>query len=812
MQSPSPARLQAIQREFERVKAGHRQKPTGKGPADEWQFWREEGGLWTPDGWLRPGWFADPPAFEPVSGERLRTPGFEAADFRHSPRTTDHSPVDVLIPLGTGSRHGDAELRYALRSIERHVEGLGRVWIVGHRPGWVRGVEHIPAGDPKRSKDRNILAKLLAACEAGVSERFLFWSDDQVLLRPLAFGQFGPYHHGDLAARATVGKRWHQRLLGTRDWLQRQGYTAWHGDTHTPIPIQREKLLELAELCREDWQQDDGFTIGSWYVGAAEMSPTPMGPRKATVEAALPADRLRAAIAGRWFLGFNDAGFTPELRGLIEELFPEKCRFEAAGSGRRAADRTAYSRGLCPGTGSGKITVRPAGPTLSVIVPTLGRPTLRRTLERIGQQQLVDGDEVLVVQDGPADESVRRVFEASGLPGKYLGLDRHYGDYGGTPRNHGMKHACGEYLAFMDDDDTYRPGAFDAIRRAATRRPGRPLMFRLYCPSHKKHLWQDKTVRPSNVATSIFVLPNTPARLGQWGTHRGSDFAFVYTTLQRWPEGSLAWCPEIVTSYLESGFTHEHVLAARLRRNLLYHIYPVASNEEWRLNVEKLLTYWDRFNGRKVVGIVCDDRTEPVETVQAAFPDDGIEWIVRPNDPQLGEAVTFREGVGRLRSLDAFEATFYAHAKGVMNLCAGRSRVPDNRRHLVVPSVRHWRNLMYDHCLGDLVAVDKMLKFNPCAGCFKYEGDTGRHEDANCVRAYWHFAGTFFWFNHAHYFGHHNPVPLRTNRWGVEYHLGTMFADEDAHCFLPYPRKFRGRFYDMTEEQWQEAIQSPPRT
>ena len=57
-----------------------------------------------------------------------------------------------------------------------------------------------------------------------------------------------------------------------------------------------------------------------------------MGKRKATIEGALEESALRRRIAGRWFLGFNDAGFTSELRGLLDELFPEKCPFEEGGS------------------------------------------------------------------------------------------------------------------------------------------------------------------------------------------------------------------------------------------------------------------------------------------------------------------------------------------------------------------------------------------------------------------------------------------------------------------------------------------------
>jgi len=288
---------------------------------------------------------------EPLPGERLKSPGFEARCFRAA---AEAGPVDVVIPLSVGSKHGDAELRYALRSIERYVENLGQVWIVGHRPTWLRGVEHIPAGDPHPSKDVNIIHKLLAACQAGVSERFVFWSDDQILLRPLAWSQLGPYTWRDLAGQPANGKRWHRRLLATRDWLASRGLPTWHCDTHVPIPMERSRFLELADAARDVWESGEGVTVGTWYCNQAAQ-PRPMGDRKATIEARLPTDQLHAAIAGRWFLGHNDAGFTSDLWALLDELFPDRCRFEA---GERAA----------------RILVKPPGPSPSVIVPTISQP------------------------------------------------------------------------------------------------------------------------------------------------------------------------------------------------------------------------------------------------------------------------------------------------------------------------------------------------------------------------------------------------------------------------------------------------------
>jgi len=715
---------------------------------DAWQAWREEGGRWVPDGWIKPGFYADPPAFEPRPGERLKTPAFEARCFQAA---AEIGPIDVVIPLGTSSRHGDAELRYALRSIERHLENLGRVWIVGHRPAWIRGVEHVPCEDRRRSKDRNIIHKIEAACRAGVSERFVFWSDDQIFLRPLAFLQLGPYTWGPVHERNGRDGRWHRRLAVTRDWLHAEGFAAFHCDTHVPIPMERERLLELAELSRDCWDAHDGLTVGTWYVNGAEVQPQPMGHRKATIEAAVPAEQLRRKIAGRWFLGFNDAGFTPELRALLNELFPEPSRFE------------------CQPT----ICVKPAGPTLSIIIPTIGRPTLKRTLESIRVQQLVDGDEVIVVQDGPSDLAVWATVKASGLPVRYLATGERAGDAGHSATNCAMPEARGDYLLRIDDDDRYVEGAFRTIRSAIARHPDRPLMFRMERLAWADTLWRQQALRPGNVGTPMFVTPNQPDRLGKWGPYRAGDFAFFISTMRRWPTGSLIWQPETIAIVPRSGMPNAD--SCPVLKNLIYHVYAHAGNEEWRHNVMRLARSWHLFTGLKIVGIVTDAETVDPEKVKSAFPaDPSIEWLVQPNDPERGETVTFLPAARRLESFNSLEATFYAHAKGVSPRF--QQMDPD-----VLRCVRRWRDFMYRFCLEEVEdLLDDVLRRYTAAGCLR-SFRIGRPQPGRPPWS-WEFAGTFWWLNHAQFFSHPDSLTIGATRHGLEKHLGEFVAPEDACC------------------------------
>jgi len=73
-----------------------------------------------------------------------------------------------------GKLGGDLELRFALRSLERHWKGEFRVAIVGRKvPEWAQGVEHV-AGEGLKSS-------LAAAAQAYPEGSFWFYDDCCVL-------------------------------------------------------------------------------------------------------------------------------------------------------------------------------------------------------------------------------------------------------------------------------------------------------------------------------------------------------------------------------------------------------------------------------------------------------------------------------------------------------------------------------------------------------------------------------------------------------------------------------------------------------
>ena len=181
--------------------------------------------------------------------------------------------IDVVYPLGDGSRWGNNELRFSLRSLQRHLRDLGRVFVVGRRPAWLVEAVHIPMEDVHRhNKDANLIDKVLAACWAGVSERFLRLSDDQCLLRPVAARDLKAYHLGPLDEKRGgfwgFGK-WKRRLRRTYGLLLHEGLPTLHYDSHIPMLYQRERFVQV--MSRWPYREGLGYCINTLYFNQVPM-------------------------------------------------------------------------------------------------------------------------------------------------------------------------------------------------------------------------------------------------------------------------------------------------------------------------------------------------------------------------------------------------------------------------------------------------------------------------------------------------------------------------------------------------------------
>ena len=243
-------------------------------------------------------------------------------------------------------------------------------------------------------------------------------------------------------------------------------------------------------------------------------------------------------------------------------------------------------------------------------------------------------------------------------------------------------------------------------------------------------------------------------------------------------------------------------LVAAPKRHLLYHLWPVRGST-WRWNVEQLLQRIDLFNGRRIVAIVSDERTEDIAVVRAAFDGHGVSFIERPNSAH-GESDTFPLMLAEVAREHPDDLSFYAHAKGVKY----EPQWP--------PAVRRWAEVQYAVALDRWPEVRAHLERHAMTGLLRR---TGRYANHGHVGD-WHYSGTFFWFRHDAVFRRAwQDVPRFYG--GVEAWPGMLFAPEETSCLLldglserlrdlPYHERFWQQRGNPAFAQWQRTKRVVP--
>jgi len=101
---------------------------------------------------------------------------------------------------------------------------------------------------------------------------------------------------------------------------------------------------------------------------------------------------------------------------------------------------------------------------LSVITPTIGRTTLKRTCESVDNQSYQDFEHIIIYDGLPTDSEFQAlVAEYTSEKRTVAATGKKCNDFGHTPRQLAWPYTTGEYIGYIDDDDYYLPGAFEAV-------------------------------------------------------------------------------------------------------------------------------------------------------------------------------------------------------------------------------------------------------------------------------------------------------------------------------------------------------------
>lgn len=247
------------------------------------------------------------------------------------------------------SPFGDEELRYSLRSLQKHLRCLRKVWIFGDRPAFLTDdeslIEHVPHSAVARIGDfptpvTNLFRQIfLSSLIPELDAEYLFFSDDFILIADLPRESARKTRYlEDLAQIDNRGRGlWKDSLWRTYDVLRRLGYPGYNCETHTPAYLRRRWVLN-AYCDFKDYTTNDrwfgmlGLTailnhvvkhenIGLTHL-ASEGTRAGFWHRQPAYEAVVEACRNKV------FFNFDDAAYGSGIQRFLSERFPEVSVYE----------------------------------------------------------------------------------------------------------------------------------------------------------------------------------------------------------------------------------------------------------------------------------------------------------------------------------------------------------------------------------------------------------------------------------------------------------------------------------------------------
>lgn len=245
--------------------------------------------------------------------------------------------ISILIPLGNGSRHDNLELRYCLRSMEKHLQGFGKIWIIGELPNFINPDSvvwiHVKQNPDNKMRANNIYNKIMTGINGNgqtkeiLSDNFLFMNDDHFLLTDYEASEF-PYYHRGIVQTHRVGNE--AQRVQMENTVKRIHGDVYDFGVHCPILYNKERFrFVFTECITNDWP-DYGYEIKSLYANSIidTTAWVPCEDLKFT-EKAMKESIYRALESRSWFsIGDKVLSDGSGMKEVLQDLYPNKSQYE----------------------------------------------------------------------------------------------------------------------------------------------------------------------------------------------------------------------------------------------------------------------------------------------------------------------------------------------------------------------------------------------------------------------------------------------------------------------------------------------------
>lgn len=235
--------------------------------------------------------------------------------------------MEIVIPYKSDIHEGE-ELRYCLRSIEKNLTGFTDLLIIGRPPEWFKG-KWIYSQDYAGRKQYTIYQKLLLAGDTifkedttwDSPEYFIMFNDDHFVNKPIHVRDFKYWHNGPLANELNRGlsARYWGAVKRTLEFIP----DGLNYDIHTPIKYNKKWFKNLFH------SKTDEICIKSYYCNSWQMLDHLIEYMDdCKIDTLLSEEAIKVRIKDRLFFSTSANAIREPMKKVLEELFPNKSRWE----------------------------------------------------------------------------------------------------------------------------------------------------------------------------------------------------------------------------------------------------------------------------------------------------------------------------------------------------------------------------------------------------------------------------------------------------------------------------------------------------
>ena len=236
--------------------------------------------------------------------------------------------IDILYILGTGSKFGNEELKYSLRSLETYVKDYGRVFITGVCPPFIdkNKVIHTHEYDIGVPTVNHWWKVTQTIKKTDISDRFVLMYDDIFFVKPVELSNY-PFYQKGLLTDKSGDSIYRRSVTKAAEWLAREECTCYDCELHIPCVYDRVKFMELEPIYEKMRLDTIGMVVRSIYANYCSPESIPEE-KRGDIKLMSSTETVEGMIGDADCFSVSDWVYQCDTQRWLKEHFPNKSKFE----------------------------------------------------------------------------------------------------------------------------------------------------------------------------------------------------------------------------------------------------------------------------------------------------------------------------------------------------------------------------------------------------------------------------------------------------------------------------------------------------